>query len=317
MAASNYHYIILLVMTLFNCLASSVGLFYLKRFWELRQFPVITKRHHVLVACFNLCVFEYFCVEKPLNLYISMLNKSGTVFWVATVLEDIAFSIGIYGCAFILTARVWLLSYDVHLSLANSQKRWMHYLNSKIESVSDSHWYIQHKNTLGNEQYLLLYIVTPGVTCIAVITNILSAFNVIALSYAIKTTMFLLLLLVAMYIWKYKLPAYYDYIYARFEIKLLIHVGGVSIIAYFSYSLLRILDSNDHLVSFFTKLVVFNFIAVFTMLPLCLCGTFVVLKWTGLDDFYNEYKFFFFYFLISIPPPSPPLPYFLRIHYYV
>ncbi|ETO06950.1 hypothetical protein RFI_30442 [Reticulomyxa filosa] len=289
--------IILIFVCIFNWSLSTICLFYLKRFWELRQFSVITKRHHILVVGFNLCILEYVCLEKPLVLYWSTLQRDDVAFWIVGVLEDITFSLGVYGCVAILLSRVWLLSYDIHLALANSQKQWLHYLSSKIENdpsfekVAAYTWYINHKNTLGNEKYLLWRIVIPCVLLFAVLTNTLTRFNELTISYLIKTVTLIILILSSYYVWRYKLPSYYDTIYARLEIKLTIYLGAVCLVLYLSYSLWRVIDAMNRQTSFFFKLLIAQIPSVIFLFFVCLSSTFVVLKWTGLDNFYHEYKF--------------------------
>ncbi|ETO18845.1 hypothetical protein RFI_18401 [Reticulomyxa filosa] len=294
MASFATKYAIFWVEMLFELVMCGISVYHMHRFWRVRHFPVIDKRHPILVIPLNICAIVAVCVEKPLYLYMSIEKEvsyprhSGYA-----IGETIAFWVGYYGMISIVTARAWLLAYDINMSLANSEQKWMHYLNSaQMGSTQKTHeWYLKHRNTLGNDRFLLVYVVIPTILVLCTISTTLNEITrTVNSSRVIQIVTFVLYFVVFFYNWKYKLPAYYDYIYLRSEMKLIMFFGSFSILLYFVYAVVRFLDPNEHVVSVFTILAIFNPFFALSLTGICLVSTFIVLKWSGLRNFYKQFK---------------------------
>ncbi|ETO07289.1 hypothetical protein RFI_30104 [Reticulomyxa filosa] len=270
-----------------------INLFYLFRFWSFRHFPTVNKRHTLLVVFQNISGILFLVVEKPAYMYLSFIKTYNAEYWPVAVLETVGFWLGVYGLISFVIARAWLLSYDVHLSLANSEKKWIIHINSNEGSVKvkgNHQWYVKHKNTLGNDRFLFLYVLLPGIICLCGVVNTLKfILKNIMIIRTIQFTAFLFCTILYFYLWKYHLPSYHDYIFLRAEMKWISYISMVVVASYAIYALLDFLGPDEARFQF-CLLAIFNPLYALLIAGVCFCSTYVVLEWASLNDFYKQYK---------------------------
>eukprot|EP01084_Bolivina_argentea_P196147 336304_1 len=151
--------------------------YYLYRYFQLRNNPVIKKRHYMVVMVVNILFMTQLVGDKCLYMISIILTTN-----LQETQHHIARNIAAYFYFFISPAvalfvafSCWLLYFDISWTkIANEHNKWTHFIdpnyNDKVQigEIFAGNWFIKHHLTFGNPKWLTKFIIIPICFCITV-----------------------------------------------------------------------------------------------------------------------------------------------------
>eukprot|EP01084_Bolivina_argentea_P019171 35652_1 len=231
----------LLTLLLLWGMLTPISLVYGFRFWVFRQCQVLKKRYS-FVACIEiLCVLIGFFANGCVILSDSMQ---------ATWLRQLSFHIAIfvqYCIIYCWLWRFWLIYYDMKWMVASLSVSWKRLINPRSRhhspSISTIDWFLDHKHTYGNRQWVGIRIGIFVILCSTATIIIRYMFD-FTKNEPIGETIYLFFYFVPFVGLGYlrcKLPAFQDTIYIKQEMK---YIMGVLLLILCAFGIQEIAEGN-------------------------------------------------------------------------
>ncbi|ETO31321.1 hypothetical protein RFI_05799, partial [Reticulomyxa filosa] len=158
MVAQNVkHAICYIEISIFVFFALLVG-YELKKYWEKRHVPAISKRYWQVVVILNVVVIVYLLVEKICGIlqYSDILDKWHL--WLALRIRSFFFVSTPKLVVYCFLCRGWHLFYDIKFSISSQSGQWTQYI-AKTHHLYN--WYFMHKQTYGSLKWTLARVFVP------------------------------------------------------------------------------------------------------------------------------------------------------------
>ena len=211
-------------------------------FYRYRNNMVVVKRRGSIVIIQIICAVIILSLGIPLSIFLHFdwhldPPRNHTIHLVLDILNDLFYGPFYYFLFFLGIERLWLIYYDVQFSKSCLNLEWKKAITSNLAALSEEKWYVQHRDTLGNESYVTKPVIVIGTAISLTVLTLNYLWRLGVVHFAIlpwgPINMLIFISLITMIITlRRKLPEFDDSIYLHREFTVLTSCWIPAILGY-------------------------------------------------------------------------------------
>eukprot|EP01084_Bolivina_argentea_P097352 175006_1 len=219
------------------------------KYWTLRKRTFVYHRSYRLVLTLSILLIILVATERAFDVLFFTSSPTNRDDVIKNMISASLWALIVYPIAYLLCLRMWIVSYNIHMSQSLEKLKWKNIINP-----TQTTWYLTNLDTYGNTKWLLLRISIP---CSVIIVSYLLVFNwqhVSGLRHK-QTNSFILYIIEIIIIYiptipflvyiRCKTPEYHDIFEIRAETSLIIKICVIELIISISLVIISTLINKN------------------------------------------------------------------------
>eukprot|EP01084_Bolivina_argentea_P144292 253198_1 len=177
MMPTTLEYSVAMIWTFVYCFILSPSLLYCAfMFYRLRFEPTIKPRHYRIVLIINGLILIYILFQKTSFIWALIHGaKKGTNGHFGSIgnifqsIADTAYTLTGQGFVACFLLRAWIMLFNTKWSIIVLKGKWAELIEPN--GKHNNNWFIQKKQTFGNECWIIIYIFIPNYITIIILTG--------------------------------------------------------------------------------------------------------------------------------------------------